>query len=251
MIELLSQENNISYNVRVADIFGLNSAVLISILITEHHRVKLSGKERQDKYISLSRDDIFDKMFIDDSKQIEIEDNLISCNILHRKDFRNNDRKKYYYLDIDMLSKVLSIEDGSKREEFFKKSNTKIVSKEKPMSKRQAMILNIKKGLQSEVDKELYPYVCEWVDEVWGKGKYLSKRGVLINLEEISRFDKRVQIEILQTLAKKAWTDNKYALEYMNKFGNKLVMNNSTRETADVEQVKEKINKGVEGVDYF
>ena len=54
LFTLMSNDNNISYNTKIANIFGLNSAVVISVFLTEQDNATKNGKLVSNKYFKYS-----------------------------------------------------------------------------------------------------------------------------------------------------------------------------------------------------
>ena len=87
IFELLSRKNNMSYNLKIASIFGVCSAILLSVLLEakeENMNNLVDGK-----YFILTRQQIYDLTSMDDLKQMEVEDSLRECQLIEVKPVKN------------------------------------------------------------------------------------------------------------------------------------------------------------------
>lgn len=266
LFTLLSLENNISYNIQIARVFGLYSAVFISFLITEQTKSITANTLQNNKYFMLSRKEIEDKTTLDDNKQNEIEENLIACNVLERFPVTNSSLKSYYYLNEQLLLNILSTSNADQINEVLKKSSIKkkeLMQIEKPerISKRQIVIQALKNNVK-EKDNELRQLFIDWIDAIYSGSGYLSKQGLQITEDELSKYcsDKKIKIEVLKIAIKNSYKDITFAInnfEKNKKFNTrsnenktKIISSNVT-DLENFENIKNIIESGKEGIEVF
>ena len=83
LIELLSTSNYVSYNIKLAELLGLHAAIYISELMNINDKAIKKNKVDQE-YFKLDRSYITSRTTIEESEQLEIEENLLKLGILER-----------------------------------------------------------------------------------------------------------------------------------------------------------------------
>lgn len=228
-----------SYNVKLAKLFGLYSSVYLNLLIDCHF------SKGDEEYIKLSREDIYNLTGIDEEMQEKTEENLRSYNLLEMSKLRNSSTKNYYKLNIDLLIKILTsdskdIEDElNKTVEAFKKA-TKPPSK---VSKRASIIMALKKSIKTD-DIIAREALENWIDNIYQKTGYLSKDAVNFMEDELAkRANKKITIfrELCKTASRLVYKDPKWVLvNYDQNNNSNLVLNTVSQEEVDnnIEQLK-------------
>lgn len=196
-----------SYNLNVAKKLGVISAVFLSCIYNE-----LMLNES----VSLTRDDIFNRTGIDESKQREVEEVLSECGIITVKRFKNNVEKSYYTINESRfisavenkcLSDILS--DFSDTQNVNRKSATKTVTK------KSSHIESLKKSIKV-ADEIIRQYVCDWIESVYANPKgFMSLQSLSIGVQELTAYSssQEVQIEILKLATMSGYRDITWAIQ--------------------------------------
>lgn len=218
VIDFIAKINNVNYNVKLAKIFGVYSAIFINLLIDYHFRA-------EDGYIKLARVDIYNLTGIEEDKQIEVEENLVSCNLIQVNKLKNSSSKNYYNLNMETLNKIL-ISDDLTNDEGLKQTLRNAPKAPKTTSKRSNIINSLKSCITVE-DEKSREYLKDWVDAVMQKSGYLSKVGVECMCEDLIKYsDKKVTLlrDLCKLAAKLGYKDSKWVIK--NYQDNQIVSNN-------------------------
>lgn len=241
ILDFIARTNNVSYNLKLAKLFGINSAIFLSILI-EYNTLK----NNEDEYIKLSRSDIYNLTGIDEQTQSQIEDNLKYYNLIEITPLRNSSFKNYYKLKIDNLIHIIESDTDTVQEELNKTYELyKQAAKDKEpksVSKRAMIIKNLKNNITIE-DSECINSLQSWIDNIMQKLGYLSKEQVHYMCDELVKYSKN-SIKVLRilcnTAARTVYKDPKWVIKNYedNKQSNNLLLNN-----LDQQEVNDNIQK--------
>lgn len=229
---LLSQEMNCSFNVKVAKIFGLCSAVYLSFMLTEQYKAMSSNKLYNDKYFACHRDLIYDRTTIGDGKQKEIEENLIDCQVLVMLPFSNNNKKFHYYIDEKKLEYILEHykESDVTMKPEAKKSKDLVPKEALPKLTAKQVAVNTAMKAVTENDLEIYNLYKDWVEVLVTKNGYCAQSALRINQEDLNKYagnNKQIKIDILRMAIKTGWKDIKYCITDYDKERKTLNLRNS------------------------
>lgn len=252
IFELLSHRNNMSYNLKIASIFGVCSAIMLGLLIDAKQEAVIMDKLIDDKFFLLTRQQIYDLTGLDDLKQLEVEDALKECNLIEVTPVKNNSEKFYYSLDEDLLMKFLMAKSNEEAKKLLTKSAQKksliSIPRTAAPSKRSTYINGLKKSLKED-DIVVRENLCNWIDAVYANPKgFLSASSIeqcLKTLNEFTRGDKDKKIEIIQIAIKNGSRNLDWAMEeYQKKHPvNKLNLTDYTS-PEDLKNNIEKIKNG-------
>lgn len=242
IIDFIARTNNITYNVKLAKLFGVYSSIFLNLLID-------FSFSNQEEFIKLSRDDIYNITGIEEEKQLDLEDNLKGYHLIEISPLRNSSSKNYYKLNLELLSSILLNENKEIKDELAKtfdavKAATKPPAK---VSKRACIITNLKNAIQT-TDELSKQYLEDWIDAVMQKTGYLSKTAVEYMEQELKNYAHnsiRLQRELYNTAARVAykepqWVITKYEQLQADKKGTGLSLNNVNQTEVDenLEQLK-------------
>lgn len=209
-----------SYNLEVAKVFGVCTAVFLSCIDNEYQLQERNRSISDDNTISLSRAEIYARTALDDEKQIDVELALQECGVLIVKPLKNIPNKNYYNLNTEQLTKILTAENPS---EVLGDEKAKQFTQQKrvePLSKRKNRIIQLKKKI-SVSDPIIQQYMCDWIDAVYTNPKgFISPTGVSIAQEELLAYtknDQEKQIAILKIAIKGGLRDITWAIEQYEK----------------------------------
>ena len=153
---------NSSYNIDIAKLFGINSAILLTCLDMEYCYQKRNNKILDNDAISLSRAEIYERTALDDTQQSDVEFSLIECGVLSMKPVQNSSSKNYYIINFIQLEKILSssnpadIISSEKADQFIRGR------RKEPLSKRQTYINKLKTKIKVE-DPIVQQYFVDYV----------------------------------------------------------------------------------------
>ena len=226
LIDLLSTSNYVMYNIKLAELLGLHSAIYISELMNINDKAIRKNKVDAN-YFKLQRDYIQSRTTLDEKEQLAIEDNLIKLGILERKSTNE------LSLNITTLTTIMMSPDETLIENI--KQLTKKPKKSKRATKADAIKENLKNSLNVEND-ELRDAYCCWIEAVYSKDGWMTVDAVT-NAQEVidaaSNRDLDVALGILKIARVNAYRDMNWAVSYYQKQNriNYKIKNNPTPTT--------------------
>lgn len=209
-----------SYNVDVAKVFGVCTAIMLSYLdrtFTYQSRNKLLNANST---MSISRAEIYAETGLDDEKQKEIELALQECGVITVRPLQNVPNKNYYIVNDTQLVAIMTAKNPSEVIGETKAKQFTNTPRVEPISKRQSNIIALKKKVKVE-DPVIQTYLIDWIDSVFANPKgFLSPKGVEIAQQELyayCRDDQAKAIKILEIAIKGGLRDLSWAIENYEK----------------------------------
>lgn len=168
LIDLLSMDNYVNFNIQFANILGLHTAIYLSELLNINEKA-VRKKKTKDNFFTVDRKYIKDRTTLDVTEQKEIDKCLLSLGIL-KQDKDNSDT---LILDLTILTSLVSSEPTTI------KDLQKIVKNALPKKRTKAAAIadNLKARLEVK-NPELYELYCQWIDTVIHKQGWMSATSV-------------------------------------------------------------------------
>lgn len=210
LIELLSTSNYVSYNVQLAELLGLHTAIYLSELMNINEKA-IKKDKLDNNYFTLVRSYITSRTTLDEKEQLEIEDNLLKLGILEQ-----GEQKDTISLNITTLTTLMMDPDEQlidKIAKLKKKSTTK-----KGRTKADAIKDNLKSNLKVQ-NMELREAYCDWIDAVYDKQGWMSVKCVTIaekTVDDFSNHDLDVALKLLEIAAIHSYRDIQWAINVYN-----------------------------------
>lgn len=163
-----------SYNVDIAKIFGINCAVFIQLLIEHNYN------------ISINREEIFEAIGLDISKQGEVERSLEDSKVLTIRTNRNGNNG--YKLNVDLLTSML--QNYTAYNSFIKQNDGIKVDKKVSKQDRATSQINKLKSYIVCEDSKFRQYWGDWIDAVYTKenGRFPNKASIHIAEQELNSY---------------------------------------------------------------
>lgn len=210
LIELLSTSNYVSYNVRLAELLGLHTAIYLSELMNINE--KAIKKDRLDNnYFTLVRSYITSRTTLDEKEQLDIEDNLFKLGILEQ-----GEQKDTISLNITTLTTLMMDPDEKlidKISKLKKKSGNK-----RGKTKADAIKENLKANLKV-TNEELRDAYCGWIDAIYDKQGWMSVKCVTVAESTVDSFSNRnldVALKLLEIASIHGYRDIQWAINKYN-----------------------------------
>jgi hypothetical protein len=213
LIELLSMSNYGNYNIKVAQILGLETAVYLNELMNINEKA-VRKKKIDDNIFIVDRQYIQSRTTIEPLRQEELETNLIKLGILEKTDKSNN-----INLNITALTSILAApEEDLKGIAKIAKKTKNSTSK----STKTEQIVNSLKGNIVTTNEELNNAYSEWIEAVVAKVNWMSKKAVVAGQQQIDEFANRnldvalkvIEIATINGYADMSWAINSYKRNY-------------------------------------
>jgi hypothetical protein len=218
LIELLSTSNYSQFNIKVAHIIGLTSAVYLNELMNINEKAIRKNKVTNECFV-IDRKYIQSRTTLKEEEQLEIEANLLKIGVL-QKDETNPD---VISLDITALTTILMEPD-----ETLIKNIKDIVKTSKTttkLSKAESVKNNLKKAIVTD-NEELREAYCEWIDSAYEKNGKLTKAAVVSAQQVVDGFAqgyldvalKLIQIATIHGHREMMWAIDAYKRDYKINF---------------------------------
>lgn len=216
LIELLNPNNYISYNIKTAQIFGLNTAVYMTELLNIFEKARNKDKLVDKEYFKLDRKYVFIRTTLSIEEQLRIDSKLAQVGIL----FKHQDNPDIIKVDTKMYASIITSEDVTLIDNLSKKLGG-LNKKDPKESKRQAIITALKNSIQVS-NYELLTALRDWVDAIFAspKGNYLSKASVKLfqdTLNSYTKGDLDLALRLVQIATIQGYRDCQWAISVYEK----------------------------------
>ena len=203
LINLISQSNYQSYNVEIAQLFGLETAVYLNALI-EINEKAIRKNKLVDEHFLIDRDYILSRTTLKQAQQKQIEENLVRAKIIHKN---NEDCIK---VNIDILASLMLKENEKVMNNLSSLLN--ISSKD---AKARNILNNVKRYINTSYPEDMKTAYSEWLDVVYSKFGFVSKQ-MIINaqtcVDNEANHDVNKAIDIIHIASANGWKDMTYAV---------------------------------------
>lgn len=212
LIELLSTSNYVSYNIKLAELLGLHAAIYISELMNINDKAIKKNKVDQE-YFKLDRSYITSRTTIEESEQLEIEENLLKLGILER-----GESDDLLSLNITTLTTLMMTTDEELIDKIKKGRKRKSRSSNKS-TKADKIKENLKANLRVQ-NAELRQAYEGWIDAIYDKQGWMSVKCVTVAEDTVDEFSGRnldIALKLLEIASIHGYRDIQWAINMYNK----------------------------------
>lgn len=209
LLDLLSSSNMVTYNCKIAQLFGLNTAIYLSELMSINDKA-IKKNKLSDKYFDLKREYITERTTLSAEEQISIEKNLVKLGVLQKVD-----ESSLMCVNIDTLLSIMGTTDKSLIDNVKKVSKTK----NKRASKSECTKIALKASI-SVTNSELKQAYENWIDAVYDKQGWMSKTTVTVaekTIDEFANHNLDIALKILEIATINGYRDIQWAISSYNK----------------------------------
>lgn len=203
LINLISQSNYQSYNVEIAQLFGLETAVYLNALIEINEKAIRKNKLINEHFL-IDRKYISDRTTLKQNQQKQIEENLVRAKIIHKN---NDDCIK---VNIDVLAGLML-----KENEKVANNLSSLLNVSPKEAKAKNILNNVKRHINLTYPEDMRLAYSEWLDVVYSKFGFVSKQ-MIINaqacVDKEANHDVNKAIEIIHIASANGWKDMTYAV---------------------------------------
>lgn len=212
LIDLLDTANNISVNIDLIKIIGLENAAYCSSLITIYRKASNKGKMFDDEYFKLDRTYIKSILNIEKKDQLEIDKVLSKLEILKI----SKEDRDLIKVDINRIAGMLSANEEEL--ERIKKVVTASIKTEKKKSKEEAIRDNMRSVVDNCPDEDLKNALYDWIDALL-TSRFLTKSIVRDFKDGVCKYtnDVNVALEIIRIATLQGWSDINWAINSYEK----------------------------------
>ena len=213
LVDLLSMDNYIQFNIKIAQLLGLHAAVYLSELLNINEKAVRKDKIHNDVFV-VDRDYIERRTTLVKKEQIELDGMLLKLGVLKKSD----ESADSLMLDLTVLTALVSAEPGKVAD------IEKLVSAAKPKPKR-TKAESIIQGLKTHVsatNDELRNAYYEWIEAVYSKQGWMSVKSVSVAQRDVDQYSQRnldVALKLLEIATSGGyreiqWAINQYEKDY-------------------------------------
>ena len=211
LLDLLSMDNYASYNIKVAQIFGLHPAIYLNELLNINEKAVRKSKITGEATFTIDRAYIEKRTTLTRAEQIKIDETFKEIGLLKVDESNQN----VMSLDITTLTSIMS-----EVKEFIKelKIMTKRISNKK-RTKDEVIKDELKSKIQT-TNTELYSAYSDWIDAVYAKQGWMSARSVKVAQQDVDNYSDRnldVALKIIEIAATRGYREMEWAINAYKK----------------------------------
>ena len=213
LLDLLSTDNYVSFNICLAKKFGLKTAVYLSEVIRVCEKATRKKAFNEEGYFKLNRNYVEDRTTITINEQLDIDKVLTPLHIIIKPKEASDEMQ----FNADILTSIVMGKD-----ETLNKDIKKIISQtsNSRMTKREYQKENMKKFIRVSND-ELREAYYKWLDGVFANPKgFLSGGAVEAFIQDVDSFsnhDLDVALDIIKIATIGGYRDAQWAInQYRN-----------------------------------
>ena len=109
LIDLISTDNMISFNIKIAEVLGLNTAIYLNELMNIAMKAVRKKKLVADKFFIVDRAYVKSRTTISLEEQLAIDKKMVQMNIIQKANGGADEDS--IYVDFELLAKMLSTDD--------------------------------------------------------------------------------------------------------------------------------------------
>ena len=209
-VDVLAPDSYQSYNIKLAQIFGLTTSVYWSVLLNIASKA-LKKKTMTDGYFKIDRRYIFEQTTLAVEDQIKIDSKLKQIGVLKLKEGTSD----IISLDIMLMASVVANNDFEFLSDLSNKVRIKS-NRESKESQRKKIIQNLKDGIV-EPNYDILTALRNWVDAMFfGSKGTLSKSSIEIfqkTLQEYAKDDVQLKIRLIEIATNCQYRDCAWAIQ--------------------------------------
>lgn len=216
LIDLMSPYKNQTFNIKLAHIVGLNTAVYWGELMNIYARVidkKLEETIQNDGYFELDREYITKRTTLSIEEQLVCDKALLQAGVIGY----NGKDVNQIRIDLEKMKEII-LEDDPK--ELSKLQKTLKVKTMDAASARRVGSAQAMKNLIVESDPDLFEAYCVWVDTiVMDKKDFLNKTILETFIRTIREYtdSKAIQLKIIEAATISGWKNASWAIDSVRK----------------------------------
>lgn len=208
LLDIFSSSNFVNYNIKLAQIFGLAEAVYLGQLLDINKKAVKKGA-LEENFLIIDRKYIEDRTTLSEEKQNNIDEKLMQVGILQKRNTNS------VSIDLNRLLSIICCDDDFVIEDLrsvFKKTSKRV-------SKSQAIIDELKSNIKT-TNAELIAAYNEWIETVYTKQGWMSKKSVVLAQDVIDNFSNHnldVALQVINIATVNGYRDMTWAINLYQK----------------------------------
>ena len=211
LLDLLSSTNHVSFNIKLAQLLGLHTAVYLSQIIDINEKA-IRKNRIKDGFFNLNREYIKTRTTLEPAEQRDIETNLVKLSIIEKV----KGKPDTISLNITTLTSIMMTPD----EDLLKEIN---IIANQPVEKKKTKTQQITENLQQTIitnNVELRQAYYDWIDAVIQKDGFMTKQAVISaqnNLDTFANHNLDIALKVLEIATINGYRDITWAITSYNK----------------------------------
>lgn len=208
LLDLLSQSNYESFNIKVAHQFGLDTAVYLNLLIEINEKATRKQALEDEKYFTIDRKYITERTTLTKAQQTACDKVLNGAGVI---DYKSKSDKNTLTINTNTLITLMDAQG-----ELVKEELTKLRQNANQLSKQEGILIGVKRNIDPNMNTELKQAYCVWLDSVNERWGYVNKPMLFSAIEKVDSFANHnldVALELLKIASINAHKDMKYAID--------------------------------------
>lgn len=211
ILDLVSTDMYVSYNVKLAHRIGLQAAIYVTELLNINRKAILKSKIDEEGFFKIDRNYIEERTTLGKGDQKKLDEILIELKVLSKKD------KDQVNLNTDNLTGLLLEENDKIVTEISKEVSKK--SKTKKATKQEAIQANLKESITTQNDelRKMYEF---WIDSVIAKQGWMSKVSIIEGQKAVDSYTNRdldLALKIVSIAATNGYREMTWAIKTFEK----------------------------------
>lgn len=208
LVDILSPNNYVSYNVYLANILGLDCAIYLSELLRINEHANQRGHNVKGEF-TVDRSYVARRTTFDDKKQKALDERLEGLGILNLE----KSKKNIMSLNLPLIIEIVSDKDENNKKELEKLLKTS-ANKSAKKTKEEAMRENLYSCIRTENEELLTAYM-QWIDAIFDRFGWMAKAAVTYAqdaVDKASSYDLDVALEIIKIATINGYKDMQWAV---------------------------------------
>lgn len=209
-VDLLNSYNYLMVNMSAIKIFGLNISVYSAELLNIYKKACMKKKLIEDKYFEVDRKLIKEHTSLTEEEQLACDVNLKKINLIS---YYQEGNTNIISFDLETFASLITSEDMK----FIKKisESVKINSpRGTKEAQKEAILTNLKTAIDSD-SQELNGALSEWVDAVYSKQGWMSKKSIEVFQQVLYNYakgDLKVALRVVEIATAGGFRDCTWAI---------------------------------------
>ena len=200
LIDLISTDNMISFNIKIAEVLGLNTAIYLNELMNIAMKAVRKKKLVADKFFIVDRSYVKSRTTISLEEQLAIDKKMVQMNIIQKANGGADEDS--IYVDFELLAKMLSTDDEATLAKIGNRAAVKTLSTPGSKITAREREKELMKTYITVTHPELRQAFMDWIDGVYAqKNQNLSRKAVTAcqqNVDKRANGDLDVALKILE-----------------------------------------------------
>ena len=206
LIDLISKSNYGQYNISIANLLGLETAIYLDLLLDINSKAIRKNKV-DDNYFWVDRKYITSRTTLDETSQKKIEKILADVGVLNV----SSEDKDSFNINISALYTIVGSEDT----EVISDIKKIVKKKSNKRTKDEVIADNLKEGIVTP-NPELRSAYCDWIDSVLAKQGWMSKKSVTAAqtaVDEFSNHNLDTALKVVEIASINGYRDIEWAIK--------------------------------------